>query len=62
MGLSTSSDTLLRLIHVASNASHPTPPVLGADDFPFRRWHTFGTILADLEKRIPVDLLAVKRD
>src|SRR5215472_9097080 len=36
MGLSTSPDTLLRLIHAAKDASHPTPRVLGVDDFSFR--------------------------
>jgi transposase len=31
--------------------------VLGVDDFSFRRRISFGTILIDLEKRVPVDLL-----
>lgn len=33
MGLSTSPDTLLRLLQAASDVSHPTPRVLGVDDF-----------------------------
>ena len=57
MGLSSSPDTLLRLLHAASDPSHPTPRVLGVDDFSFRRRISFGTILMDLDKRIPVDLL-----
>src|SRR5260370_39758026 len=57
MGLVTSPDTLLRLVHVAQETSHPTPRVLGVDDFSFRRRISFGTILIDLEKRVPVDLL-----
>ena len=57
MGLATSPDMLLRLIHAAEDASHPTPRVLGVDDFSFRRRISFGTILIDLEKRMPVDLL-----
>lgn len=57
MGLTTSPDTLLRLIHVAQETAHATPRVLGVDDFSFRRRISFGTILIDLEKRVPVDLL-----
>ena len=57
MGLSCSPDTLLRLVHTAKDTSHPTPRVLGVDDFSFRRRISFGTILIDLEKRVPVDLL-----
>lgn len=57
MGLSTSPDTLLRLLLASQEPVHPTPRVLGVDDFSFRRRTAFGTILIDLEKRIPVDLL-----
>ena len=31
--------------------------MLGVDDFAFRRRRTYGTILIDLEQRIPVDVL-----
>ena len=57
MGLTTSPDTLLRLIHRAQETAHATPRVLGVDDFSFHRRISFGTILIDLEKRVPVDLL-----
>jgi len=57
MGLTTSPDTFLRLIRAQPETLRPTPRVLGVDDFSFLRAKTFGTILIDLEKRIPVDLL-----
>lgn len=57
MKLSTSPDTLLRLIRATPDKPFPTPRILGVDDFAFRRRRTYGTILIDLEKRVPVDLL-----
>ncbi len=62
MGLDLSPDTLLRLIHRAPESSHPTPRVLSVDDFSFLRGKVFGTILVDLDRRVPIELLAVKRD
>lgn len=57
MHLSTSPDTLLRLIRTTPDKPLTTPRMLGVDDFAFRRRRTYGTILIDLEKRQPVDLL-----
>lgn len=57
MHLSTSPDTLLRLIRATPDTPLTTPRMLGVDDFAFRRRRTYGTILIDLEKRQPVDLL-----
>ncbi len=57
MGLATSPDTLLRLIHAQPEEQVPTPRVLGVDDFSFCRRKTYGTILIDLEQRIPIDIL-----
>jgi transposase len=34
-----------------------TQRVLGVDDFSFCKRRTYGTILIDLERRVPIDLL-----
>jgi len=57
MGLSTSPDTLLQLIHERPESHPSTPRVLGVDDFSFRKRKTYGTILVDLERRVPIELL-----
>lgn len=52
-----SGDTLLRRAHSAVPPAHPTPRVLGIDDFSFRKGQVFGTILTDGESHEVVDLL-----
>lgn len=58
MGLEISPDMLLRLVRKQRESQVPTPRVLGVDDFCFCRRRTYGAILVDLERRIPIDLLA----
>lgn len=56
-GLSVSSDLLLRLIRYTPCSTQDTLRVLGIDDWAFRKRHTYGTILVDLERQRVIDLL-----
>lgn len=53
----TSPDTLLRLIRQTCFLPASEARVVGVDDWAFRKGVSYGTILLDLEKHCPIDLL-----
>jgi transposase len=52
-----SPDTLLRIVRHTPLTPRITPRVLGVDEFALRKGKVYGTILVDLERRCPVDVL-----
>jgi hypothetical protein len=57
-GMRGSGKTLLRFVCHAPLPVRHTPRVLGVDDWAMSKGRTYGTILVDLERHQPVDLLA----
>ena len=54
-----SRDTMLRALRRGDPMAEPPPParVIGIDDFAWRRGHSYGSIVVDLERRQVIDLL-----
>jgi len=58
LGMPVSPDKLLRIIRDSPEPEVTTPRVLGVDDWAIRKGQSYGTILVDLEKQQPIDLLS----
>lgn len=57
LGMPCSPDTLVRLVRETALRPVRGPRVLGVDDWAVLKGQTYGTILLDLERRVPIDLL-----
>lgn len=57
LGMPASGDTLLRLVRATPAPGTDPPAIIGIDDWAMRRRKRYGTIIVDLERRRPVDLL-----
>jgi transposase len=58
LGYSGSRDTILRLVKQAEQPPASPPRVVGIDDWAWKRRLRYGTLLYDLERKTPLDLLA----
>jgi len=57
LGFSGSRDTILRLVHQWERPALPEPHIIGLDDWAWKRRLRYGTLICDLERGLPIDLL-----
>jgi transposase len=57
LAMPVSGDTLLRLIRAVPIEPAPSARIIGIDDWAWRRGQRYGTIIVDLERNRPIDLL-----
>jgi transposase len=57
LGLSGSRDTILRLVRRWKRPAKSEPRIIGLDDWALKRRLRYGTLICDLERSQPIDLL-----
>jgi transposase len=57
LAMPVSGDTLLRLIRATPIERGPPPRIVGIDDWAWRRGRRYGTLVVDLERNRPIELL-----
>jgi transposase len=56
-GINGSRDTILRLVHQSQQLAQSEPHVIGLDDWAWKRRMRYGTLICDLERGVPIDVL-----
>lgn len=62
LGLHVSAPTLLRSLRTVSCASPTSVRILGIDDWSWKKGQIYGTLLVDLERRKPIEVLADRKE
>jgi transposase len=57
LGMSGSRDTILRLVRQHQQPDPPKSRIIGRDDWAWKRRLRYGTLICDLERSLPIDLL-----
>jgi transposase len=62
LGMLTSAPTLLRHLRQVISPAPQSVRILGVDDWAWKKGQTYGTILVDLQKRCPIELLPDRQE